>query len=423
MKSHAPYRSKSLIAWLMWSAAAAFFFVHYFVRVSPQVILPELMREFEITATALGALGGYFYITYVGFQIPMGLLIDKIGTRIVLSFCIFTACLSTFLFAGASTIEQAYFARCLFGFGAAAAFISSVKLATAWFPSNRLALAVGFTQALGMLGGLVGTAPMPYLLEQFGGWRHTFSGFAYLFLGLGILVALFLRNAPYQIAADIAQPGEKRSASYRGIITNPKTWLNAGFCGLVFAPMLLYGEFWGTSYLQGVQGVSVQQAGVAISAIFIGWCLGSPLSGALADRLGRRPVMQLASLGGLLVLPIIMFVPSLPFPVLLGLNFLFGLVNSGLVASYTIAGEMNSKETAGLALAIANMFTILVGMCLNPLVGKILDWRFSEHPQWAEGLPVYLSSDYNAAFLVMPVCLGLAFLSTFWIPETLKKKG
>ena len=268
---------------------------------------------------------------------------------------------------------------------------------------------------------------MPQLLNQFG-WRQTFDYFAYGFIILSLIIFCFLRNKPKSDIEVVSKEAiaDNKAASWTAlkcVLKSKATWMNALFCGLVFAPMALYGESWGAAFLTGVHDIPVTQSGPAVSAIFVGWCLGAPISGALSNVIGRKPVMRIAAIGGLIFIPIIMFVHPLPLMGICAVNFLFGLTNSGLVASYTIAGEMHSRQTAGLSMAIANMFTIIIGLGLQPFVGTILDMRFSEHAQYLDGIPVYLASDYQAALIMMPVSLLLALLCTFGIPETLKKTG
>ncbi len=106
---------------------------------------------------------------------------------------------------------------------------------------------------------------------------------------------------------------------------------------------------------------------------------------------------------------------------IIALNLIFGLTNSGLVAAYTVAGEMHSAKTAGLALAIANMMTIMVGMIVNPFFGRLLDSLWGQHETIIAGVPVYMASDYRQAMLIMPFSLVAALLCTFYVKETLRK--
>ena len=67
--------------WVMWSVAALFFFAEYFARVDPSVLVPYLMKDFQVGALALGSLSAYFYYPYIIMQIPVGLLLDRHGPK------------------------------------------------------------------------------------------------------------------------------------------------------------------------------------------------------------------------------------------------------------------------------------------------------------------------------------------------------
>ena len=50
--------------WLIWSLGAAFFFLEYFARVDPSVIVPQLMTFFHVGAFALGSLSAFFLFSF-----------------------------------------------------------------------------------------------------------------------------------------------------------------------------------------------------------------------------------------------------------------------------------------------------------------------------------------------------------------------
>ncbi|MGB9130089.1 MAG: MFS transporter, partial [Thiobacillus sp.] len=69
------------LAWLTWGLLASLYFVGYFQRVAPAVMVDELMRDFGIAATMLGNLSAIYFYTYAAMQIPSGLLADAVGPR------------------------------------------------------------------------------------------------------------------------------------------------------------------------------------------------------------------------------------------------------------------------------------------------------------------------------------------------------
>ncbi len=123
---------------------------------------------------------------------------------------------------------------------------------------------------------------------------------------------------------------------------------------------------------------------------------------------------------GLILFPIIFYVPDLPLAWIMICMFLFGLTNTGLVASYAAAGELHSSENAGFSMAIANMFSILIGAALMPVLGKLVEWQASTH---ITGSHIYASGDYQRATYILPICLLLAVICSCFVKETLPMNG
>ena len=90
------------LAWTIWGLGAALYFIAFYQRVAPAVIANELTSEFALTATSLGNLSAFYFYSYVGFQIPTGLLVDRWGARKLLTLGCVMAAIGTLVFAMAS---------------------------------------------------------------------------------------------------------------------------------------------------------------------------------------------------------------------------------------------------------------------------------------------------------------------------------
>ncbi len=415
----------SLRPWFIWGLAAFFFFAHYVVRVTPGHISEVLQAAFVQTSKyEFGVLGSAFYLPYVLMQMPVGYLVDRFGSRMLLTVAVLICSASALIFANAEVIGTAMISRVLLGFCSATAFIGALKLITVWFEPKQLALLVGITQALGMIGGATGAHLAPYLNDVIG-WQSMFRLYAIIFFTLAILMYCVIRNRPDNDQANTTYqrdslPNSATLSQLKAVIFNRYTWINALYAGLIYAPTDVLGELWGKEFLQKIHHLNPYTASHAISFLFIGWAIGGPCAGWLADHWGRKPVMILSAIMGATLLPLVFYVPGIPMGLIMLILFLYGISNTGLIASYTMAGELHSKELGGFSMAIANMLSVLLGSLLMPVLGWLLDWHASSH-LGADGTLVHTILDYQRSTMVLPLCLFLAIFCALFTKETLVK--
>src|SRR5689334_3332729 len=91
--------------WTIFFVLAVLYILVYFYRVSLAVIAGDLSRELQLTPQQLGLLSSVLFYVYALAQIPLGPMIDRIGSRKVISGCgVLTAC-GGILFARATSME------------------------------------------------------------------------------------------------------------------------------------------------------------------------------------------------------------------------------------------------------------------------------------------------------------------------------
>src|SRR5210317_1268825 len=91
----------------VWSFGAVFYLLGFFHRVAPAVITGELMREFQISAAALGNLSAFYFYSYVAMQIPTGILADRWGPRRLLTLGALVAAMGAVMFGLAPSLAWA----------------------------------------------------------------------------------------------------------------------------------------------------------------------------------------------------------------------------------------------------------------------------------------------------------------------------
>ena len=403
-------------SWLIWGLAATFYFSDYMARVAPTVMHRFLQMDFGINEAGFGILTASFYIPYILMQIPVGLTVDRVSVRYILTLMSLATALGCVVFGLANGLMVASIGRMLIGFSAAFAFISALRLATSWFPPAMLGLLAGLTQALGMLGGAAGQMPVSFLVGAVG-WRHSMLIIAFVFIILAGLLYQYVQDRP-----NIKPFALKKETSLtileslRIILSNRQTWINALYAGFLYAPSAVLGEAIGPAYLQYGRGMPVHAAAFATGLIFIGWVFGGPLSGWFSYNIGRRKPMMIASaMCGLSIMLILIYYPNLSTVSVYFLLFLFGFTNTGVAIAYAVSTELHERVVVGTAIAFTNMASIFVGASAQPLVGRLVDYISGPRGYHVELLAL---SDFQFGLRILPVCSLIALILAFLVKET-----
>lgn len=409
---------KLRFAWFIWGLAAAFYFSDYMARVAPSVMHRFLQIDFGISEVGFATLTASFYLPYIIMQIPVGLTVDRLSIRSILTVMSLLTALGCCIFGLANGLLTASIARIIIGFSAAFAFISALRLATSWFPPAMLGLLAGLTQALGMLGASAGQAPLSFLVGIIG-WRHSMFTIAVLFVVIALLLYQYVQDSPNaNKPMQLSKEKTKLSiwASLRIVLSSRQTWINALYAGFLYGPTAVIGEAIGPAYLQYGRGFNAHTAAFATGLIFIGWVIGGPISGWISDRFGRRkPFMIVSAFMGVILTSLFVFYPSINLTMAYTVFFLFGLTNTGVAIAYAVSTELHSKQVVGTAIAFTNMMSIFIGASLQPIVGRLVDLISGARAYNVETL---LLSDFQYGLKVLPLSSLVALFLACLVKET-----
>jgi MFS family permease len=412
------YNRKNYLAfaWLVWGLAATFYFSDYLARVAPGVMHRYLQISFSMNEAGFGILTASFYIPYILMQIPVGLTVDRLSIRWLLTIMSLVTAFGCCVFGLADGLMMASVGRMLIGFSAAFAFVCSLRLATSWFPPTMLGLLSGLTQSLGMLGAAAGEAPVSFLVSNVG-WRHSMLIIAFLFIALAGLLYQFIQDKPGGHLSEVRSVNRiSIFQSLKIILSCRQTWINALYAGFLFGPTAVIGEAIGPAYLQYGRGLGMHAAAFATGLIFIGWGISGPLSGWISDRIGRRkPIMILSAVFGVIFTTMFVFLPNLSQTTAYLLFFAFGITNTGVAIAYAVSTELHDRNVVGTSIAFTNMTSIFVGALLQPLVGRLVDMVSGPRSYNVKNL---LLSDFQAGLKLLPLCSLVALILAFTIKET-----
>lgn len=415
-------------AWLICGLGALYYSYEYFLRISPSVMEPALREHFNLSATGFGLLSAFYYYAYVPLQIPVGVLLDRYGPRLLITIACMICVLGTFIFAGTTVFWIAAVGRFLVGLGSAFAFVGVLKLATIWLPENKLAMVSGMAAALGTIGAMIGDNLLGSLVMNIG-WRETVNLTAYFGIALTFVLWFGIRDKKSHQRRSGTVGTFKKSIIDLGIITrNKQIWINGLFGCLVYLPTTVFAELWGIPYLKHAHGLSPASADFSNSLLFLGFTVGAPLMGYVSDRLKRRKIpMLFGATGAGIVMMIVLYMPGLKGSHINALMFLLGLLYSAQCIVFAVGRELSPKEAAGTAMAMTNMIVMLGAMVLQPFVGKLLDFSLSKHmvdvpAQAATSVTklqqLYTADDYQFALSIIPIGIIIAAILTFFLKET-----
>lgn len=404
--------------WRPWAAfllGCLFFCYGFFQRVSPSVMVEDLMRDFAVGAAILGNLSAFYFYAYAPIQIPVGLMLDRYGPRRLLAGAAALCGAGSLIFAFAHDVNLAYLGRFLVGAGAAFTWVGAVTLVTLYFPLNRFAFLVGVTQFFGMTGGVFGQAPLAAAVAQFG-WRATLAVAAIAGVILGALIYLIVRDRPRPSGTGAA-PRVSMIAALRHVASNPQTWVAACLGGALVGPVLAFGGLWGVPYLMQVYGIERTAAAGATSLFFVGFGLGAPILGWLSDHIQRRrTLLIMATSISLTTLLLLLLIPGLPLSVVSALFGFHGVGAGAMVLSLATAREHNRPDMTGAVYGLVNTAVVGGGALLQPLIGLLLDLQWDG--QMAAGARVYAVDAYRWALAVLPMVSLIGLIAALLTRET-----
>ena len=403
--------STGLLPLLGWLVGSLFFFYAWILRVSPSVMVEELMRDFAAGGAIVGNLSALYFYGYAGMQIPVGLLLDRFGPRRLMTVAAGVVAVACLMFAWSDGLVGASAARFLIGAGCAFSLVGAMAVAGQWFPRERFALLAGLAMMFGMAGGVFGQAPLRIAVDA-SDWRTTMAAVGVVGFGLMLAAWLFVRDRR-RGSGGVGAVFE----GLRRVAANRETWLNA-VAGLgATGPLLAFAGLWGVPYLQAVHGIDRVTAGTVTSVTFIGWGIGAPLIGWFSDRIGKRRGPLIAGMVvSALSLMAILYLPGIPLWGVAVLCFGIGFGGSAQIVCFALVREHNPPQYSGTAIGMVNALVTGAGALFQPMIGWLLD--LSWDGLMVDGARVYAMGAYNLAFGVLVVGCIVGILCAVAVRES-----
>ncbi len=351
-----------LMMWMVWIIASVFYAYQYVLRVMPNIMLGDIMQQFQIDAATFGQFSGVYYIGYALMHLPIGIMLDRFGPRKVMTSCILLTVVGLSPLMFASHWIYPIIGRFLIGMGSSAAILGVFKIIRMAFGEKRFPRMLSFSVTIGLVGAIYGGGPVSYLCETFG-----YQTVIQLFAGAGIVLALMT----YVIVPNAkSAPQGTVMSDIKEVLSNKRVIWSCIFAGLMVGPLEGFADVWGTAFLKQVYGFDGTRAAGVSSMIFMGMCFGAPVLSFIAEKVGN----YLLTIVGAGVAMAIVFFLILPMNITPGvLSLLFVLV--GICCAYQIlaiykAATYVREQVAGLTTAVANMIIMTFGYAFHAIIQR-----------------------------------------------------
>lgn len=365
-------------AMLVWGIGVAVYFVAVIFRTSLGVAGLDAADRFHVNASALSTFSILQLLVYAGMQIPVGLMVDRLGTKRVLTIGVVLFTLGQLGFAFSPSYGMALASRALLGCGDALTFISVLRLGTRWFPARRGPMVAQLAGLVGMAGNLVSTLVLARLLHSVG-WTAAFAGSALCGVVVLVLMTLFLKDHPegHEPEPAVHTGGafvrKQIAMSWREPGTRLGLWVHftTQFPAMVF--LLL----WGLPFLVEAQGLTRGTAGALLTLVVLSNMVVGLVYGQIVARhhAARTPLAigTVAATAAMWAFTIHYPGDHAPMWLLVALCVVLGACGPASMIGFDFARPANPPERQGTASGIVNMGGFVASMTTLLAIGVLLD--------------------------------------------------
>ncbi len=377
------------------------YFMSYLFRAVNAIVAPDLVRELRLDAGQLGLLTAAYLFAFALFQLPLGILLDRYGPRRVQSALLAVAAVGALLFSVGQGLWTLTFARALIGLGFAGGLMSSFKAVVVWVPESRRALASACVMSLGGLGLMVSTAPMQWMVAQWG-WRAVFMALAGI---VSLISGLIFVVVPKPDVVGKPQPLSSQMASVWAIMRDPAFLRLAPLIGLTAGTHIAVQTLWAGPWWRDVGGLDRAAVANNLFVMAMAFFIGILGTGAAADRLTRQGISTLDVLLGFLAAfftsQVLIFCNVLVLPAWL----FFGMLGQVVVLAFPWLSGYFGAALSGRANSAMNLMIFTTAFFAQWAIGAIID-LFPLTP--AGGFPLVAYRTAFGTFFALQI-LGLLF--------------
>ena len=395
-------------AYAVWAGGLAIYVLAVFNRSSLGVAGLIAAHRFHISSAQLAIFVMVQLGVYAAMQVPVGALLDRVGSKVLLTVGVVLMSLAQLAFAFAHSFAIGIIARVFVGMGDAMTFVSVLRLVALWIPPARTPLVTQMTGVVGQLGALAAATPLVAALRGFG-WQTSFLIASGTGLVLGVVMVLVVKDTPYAAAERTELKLRAVARAVRLSWREPGTRLGLWCHFTLPFSSNLFTMIWGFPFLTRGEGLSSGTASLLLSLMVVVALITSPLLGIYLGRFPySRSTLVLAALAGIVTVWTVVLLWHGPAPLwmLIVLVSVTAVGSPGSMIGFDLARSFNPLERIGSAVGIVNVGGFAASLAAVFAVGLVLDRICPGGPS------AYTTAGFQAALSVQYAgwALGIAMI-------------
>ncbi|MGY3084513.1 MFS transporter [Pseudomonas fragi] len=390
--------------------------VNYLDRSALSIANTTIQKDLAISPMQMGVMLSAFSIAYAFSQLPLGALIDKLGSKLALGGSLVVWSVAQAAFGLFSSYGHLVGLRVLLGVGEAPVFPSAAKALSEWFDTQERGTATGWVWSSTCIGPCLAPPLLTVFMVHLG-WRGMFILTGVMGLLLAVCWFKFYKSkAQYMAETGRAEPVPVQQVKapkvrWTSLFKDRNTWgAFLGFMGVIY--MIWLNLTWLPGYFEREHGLDLYRTAWVVSLAYLFGALGTIVAGKCCDRLVARGMRVLASrklmvilglLGGALFTLIVAFTTNVVACVILLCLTMF-FINISSATAWMIVNTIVPSERVASFGSIQNFGGYLAGS-----IAPILT-----------GFSVQQSGSFSSAFVISAVvaaCSAFAYFALLKEPQ------
>ena len=360
----------------VFSCLAAAYLLSYALRAINAAIAPELVAEFGLSNAELGSLSSAYFLAFAAMQLPLGVWLDRFGTRRTNATLLLVAAAGSLVFSSATSAGMLWVGRALIGAGLAGALMSSLRVFRFWYAADRQQQLLAMMLVVGSTGALLATAPSRLLLPYVG-WRGLFVGTAIgLVLASAAIYFLLPRHEP-ESARGRPGAGGAGFAGYLQFYGHPYFWRFALLALTLHASFVAFQGLWAGPWLTQVLGMTPGSAGQALFALNLVLMASFLVLGACVRWLSARgvSVIQMCIVSSVSIIALHTWLSFTGVAAAgVGIWLAYALISTPFTLLQSHVSLSFPEHMTGRAFTAYNLFLFSGIFLVQWLFGVLIDW-------------------------------------------------